>query len=83
GTAPAMNVQVEFAFSSNGGANFTKIGGPVNAGTIPGSSSTTAATTWRNVSPGSYLIRVTVDPNEHIDESNETNNVLVSTVTVP
>ncbi|MBI3949052.1 MAG: hypothetical protein HY314_01150 [Acidobacteria bacterium] len=83
GTAPAMNVQVEFAFSSNGGASYTKIGGPVNAGTIPGSGTATATTTWRNVSPGSYLVRVTVDPNEHIDESDETNNAMNFPVPVP
>jgi len=42
-----------------------------------------AAMTWRNVSSGSFIIRVTVDPNNHIDESNETNNVSDFPVTVP
>ena len=83
GTASAVNVQVGFAFSGDGGATFTNIGGPVSAGTIAAGGSAVATTTWRNVSPGTYLVRVTADPGKLISESNEANNSSTFPVTVP
>ena len=75
GANSASNVRVRFAFSTDSGANFTNITGPVNAGTIGPMSSTTATKSWKRVSPGSYTIRVTVDPDDLIGESDEANNV--------
>jgi CARDB len=81
--APASPVQVRVEFSMDDGASFTRIGGLVNVGTIPAGGTTIAATTWKNVSPGTYLVRVTGDPNDLIKEADEANNVSDFTVNVP
>jgi hypothetical protein len=82
GPASAGNSQVHFAYSTNNGVSFTNIGGPVNAGTIPAGGTQTAIKVWNNVTAGSYLIKVTADPNNLINESTETNNVSVFPISV-
>lgn len=81
GSAPA--VQVRFSVSADGGATFSNIGGPVAAGSIPAGSTATVTATYRNATPGSYLIRVDADPNNLILEISESNNAALFPVTVP
>ena len=83
GGAAASNVRVRFELSAGGGATFSTISGPASAGTIIDGGSTVAVKNWDNVLPGNYLIRVTADPNDLINESDEGNNVSDFPVTVP
>ena len=83
GGAAASNVRVQFQFSTDGGATLSGISGPVSVGTIADGGSTVAIKNWKNVLPGNYLIRVTADPNDLINESDEGNNVSDFPVAVP
>lgn len=74
GMSSATNVQVRFSISSDGGATWSDIGGPVSAGNIGAGSSAAVTATFRNAVPGSYLVRATVDPGGVILENDETNN---------
>jgi len=82
GDVSAGNAQVAFEVSSNG-VDFTRIGGPVSAGALSPDESTTVTTLWRNVPPGSYWIRIIVDPTNVIREMDETNNFATLPMTVP
>ena len=76
-------MQVRFAYSTNGGATFTNIGGPVRVSGIAAEGTAVGTKTWMQVQPGTYLIRVTVDPNNLIAEASESNNESVFSVSVP
>lgn len=82
GGASATNVHVRFAYSTDGGATFTNIGGPevLSAGH---SATATAAKTWMQAPAGAVLIRVAVDPGNAIAEPDEANNTNVFTLSVP
>ncbi|MEZ5396799.1 MAG: CARDB domain-containing protein [Bryobacterales bacterium] len=73
--ATATGVRAQFSFSADGGATFEDIAAPAGAGSIAGGEAGTAQRLWQNVAPGDYLVRVTADPANTIEESDETNNM--------
>ena len=83
GAVPTGAVMVGFAYSTNGGATFTNIGGPVRVSGIGAGGTAVATKTWMQVQPGTYLTRVTVDPDNLIAETSESNNESVFSVSVP
>jgi len=80
GLVKAHPVQVLFKFSEDSG--YHRIGGLVNVGTVQAGGTKIAETIWRRASPGTYLIRVTGDPLNLIEELREDNNVSIHTVAV-
>jgi hypothetical protein len=83
GDASVSGVQVRFESSTDGGATFSGLGGPVSTGAIGPGSTSTATQSINNTGPGNLLIRVTVDPNNTIGETDEGNNMSTFPVTVP
>jgi hypothetical protein len=80
GILPASNLRVSFAYSIDDGVTFTEIG--VNRiGTLAPGVAGTAGYAWKT-QPGTYKIRVTVDPDNRIKEFDETNNSGVFSLTV-
>jgi len=84
GESAASNVQVIIALSADGGVTFTRQGGPSTVRTIGPGETQFVTKTLRNISPGDYVVEVTVDPNNTISEGDdETNNVSTFDLTVP
>jgi hypothetical protein len=80
GTLTASNVRVGFAYSIDGGLTFSNIGAS-RAGTLAPGAAGIAEYTWKT-SPGEYVVRITIDPDNRIAEYDETNNSRLFPVTV-
>lgn len=81
GNLPASKAQASFAYSTDGGLTYSELG-TAKLGTLAPGATGVAAYTWR-AAAGSYMIRVTLDPGNHIVEFDETNNEAIVQLTVP
>ena len=80
GSVAAGKVAVEFAYSADGGATFERIA-RLKAGDLAVGGVSAVKTVW-SIAPGTYQLRVTVDPEDRIAEYSEVNNDKVYAVTV-
>ncbi|MCG2824966.1 MAG: DUF2341 domain-containing protein, partial [Thermoplasmatales archaeon] len=77
GNNTAQNIGVRFLINS------LQIGNDQTIDSIPGNSSENTNTVWTPMNTGTHTITITIDPNNLIPETNETNNNANKNIDVP
>jgi hypothetical protein len=81
GKDPLSNVSVRFSLDAPGSGG-TLLGNGAIPLLSPRSVASTSSVTWRPDNAGQYTLYAVIDPNNAINESIETNNVISRTITV-